>query len=140
DVEGAGRDVVAVDVVERGGDAARERNAAAPDPEEREFARAAVAFENFVGNARERAGHAVGVHHLRHGGLRTRPPRGCVIIVTSWRPHGTAVKEWGLRMIPKKGDNRHFSQKKGTADSNGHSGAGSGCPLFFRINAVVPFF
>ena len=46
-----------------------ERHAARADADERDLVEAAVALEDFVRDARERAGHAVGVHHLGHGHL-----------------------------------------------------------------------
>ena len=48
-------------------DAPRQRHAARADADERQIARPAVAFEDFVGDSREGAGHPVRVHDLRHG-------------------------------------------------------------------------
>ena len=43
-----------------------ERHAARPDADEAELLDAAIALENLVRDARERAAHAVGVHHDGH--------------------------------------------------------------------------
>ena len=67
DVERAGRHVVAVDFLERAGEPPGERHAARADPDERQLVEAAVALENLVRDARQRARHAIGVHYLRHG-------------------------------------------------------------------------
>ena len=69
DVERAGRHVVAVDLLERAREPPGDRHAARADADERELVEAAIAFEDFVRDARQRARHAVGVHHLGHGHL-----------------------------------------------------------------------
>src|SRR5207249_9137685 len=66
DVEGAGRDVVPVDVADRAREPLRDRHAAGPDADERELVDAAVAFENLVGDAREGSTDAVGVEDDWH--------------------------------------------------------------------------
>ena len=71
DVERAGRhrraprDVAAMIAREAPG----ERHAARADADEREVVDAAVALENLVRDARQRASDAVGIHHDRHGRL-----------------------------------------------------------------------
>ena len=82
DVERAGRHVFVVDVAQAVRDAPGERHAARADADERQIARAAVAFEDFVGDSCKGAGHPVRVHDLRHEGTSSRPLR-------------TAVKEFG---------------------------------------------
>jgi hypothetical protein len=67
DVERAGRHVVAVDVVNRLRDSARQRHAAGTDADERQLLDAPVALEHFVRDSRQRPAHAVGIHHDRHG-------------------------------------------------------------------------
>ena len=54
-------------VADRLRQAPRNRHAARPDADERQLLDAAVALENLVRDARERAAHAVGVHHDGHG-------------------------------------------------------------------------
>ena len=86
----------------------RERHAARADADERDLVEAAVAFEDLVRDARQRARHPVGVHYLRHGGLRPRGDtrvqerqaaadaaaelEGNVHTLTSWRPLRAALK------------------------------------------------
>ena len=43
-----------------------DRHAARADADERDLVEAAIAFEDFVSDARQRAGHAVGIHYLGH--------------------------------------------------------------------------
>ena len=66
DVERADGDVVAGDLALSRGDAPRERHAAAAHADEREIGQTAVAFEDFVGDARERARDALRIHDYRH--------------------------------------------------------------------------
>ena len=63
------------------------RHAARANADERDLVEAAIAFEDFVGDARQRAGHAVGVHYLRHGHLSRQ-----LSSHTSSRPHRAALK------------------------------------------------
>ncbi len=76
DVERAGRHAVAVDLVQRPGEPARQRHAAGADADQRELVEPAVALEDFVGDAGQGAGHAIGVHYQRHGRLQTDRARG----------------------------------------------------------------
>jgi hypothetical protein len=55
DVERAGGDVVARNVLERAGDPPRQRDAAAAHAHERNLIDAAISFDDFVSNARQRA-------------------------------------------------------------------------------------
>src|SRR5690606_34349680 len=71
DVERAGRHLVAVDVLQRAREPTGERDASGADADEGELVESAISFEDFVGNARERARHAVGIHYERHGCLRS---------------------------------------------------------------------
>ena len=73
DVQRAGRHIVAVDLVQRS------RRFAAPsgtprraDADQRDLVEAAVALENFVRDARQRARHPIRVHHQRHGAAPAR--------------------------------------------------------------------
>ena len=67
DVERAGRHIVAGDVLQRACDAPRERHAAAAHADQGDVCDAAVSFDDFVSDARERARDAVRVHDYRHG-------------------------------------------------------------------------
>jgi hypothetical protein len=69
-VEGAARHLVAVDVVERATDTAGERHATCANAHQRDVVQAAIAFENFVRDPRQRPTHAVRVHYERHASLR----------------------------------------------------------------------
>ena len=54
------------DPLELGRNAARQRHAALADADERQVVDAAVALEDLVRDARERARHAIGIHDDRH--------------------------------------------------------------------------
>ena len=81
DVERADGHVVAGDLAEVAGQALGDRHAAGADADEREVGQAAIAFEDFVRDARERAGHALGIHDNWHW-------------FTSLRTRGSAFKEF----------------------------------------------
>ena len=79
DVEGADRHVVAGDVLERGGDAPGQRHAARAHADDGQLLDAAVALDDLVGDAHQRARDAIGVHHDGH----------CAASLRSAAPHGT---------------------------------------------------
>jgi plasmid stability protein len=68
DVERAGRDVVAVDVVDGARQAPRQRHAASADADQRELIDGVVAFEDFVRDPREAAADSGGVENDWHRG------------------------------------------------------------------------
>ena len=59
DVEGAGRHLVARNVLDEFRDAPRQRHAARTNAGKGDFVETAVAFEDFVRDSREAAGHPV---------------------------------------------------------------------------------
>ncbi len=70
DVERPGRHVVPVDLFEGPGEPPRQWHAAGADADQRQLIEPAVPLENLVRDARQRARHPIGVHHLRHTDLR----------------------------------------------------------------------
>src|SRR5262249_45631762 len=69
DVERAGRDLVMCDLVNRLRDPARQRHAARADADKRKSGKTAgtaVAFEDFVRDSREAAGHSVRIEDNGH--------------------------------------------------------------------------
>src|SRR4029079_11917271 len=71
DVERAVWDGLAGDPLELGRNAARQRHAALADADDREVVHTAIALDDLVRDAHERARHAIGIHDYRHKDSRS---------------------------------------------------------------------
>jgi len=66
DIERARRHLVVVDVFDNRGNPLRQRHAAPANPDQRQLLDTPVAFEDFMRDSRQRAAHAVAIHHYWH--------------------------------------------------------------------------
>ena len=71
DVQRARRHVALADLLDDSRQAPRNRDAARPDPDERQVVEPMATLENLVGNAGQRSAHAVGIHYDGHIAPRT---------------------------------------------------------------------